>query len=270
MAGIVSIQINSVLKNKTENFNKIEKLLNQNINNKIDLIIFPEFFATNNDYMNNFEPENGGETIKFVCDLAKKYQSNIIAGTVVREKNDGLYNTSFAINRKGEVVQTYDKVHLFNYFGGTEGQRIKSGNKISVVDFDFAKIGVVICFDIRYLSHFKKLMDANVDVIVLPTAWLLPNEICNSSEKLLSEVEMWKAMCKTRAYDNIAYFVVSNQVGNAAKNLSGIGTSMIISPTGEILQNANMQECAIYEDIDINLVRKSREIFPISEVYKEF
>lgn len=266
MAGILSIQINSVLKNKNINFEKIKNFIESNVYKKLDLIVIPEFFATNNAYMDYTEPEDGGESAEFISLLAKKYNTNIIAGSIVRRKNDKLYNSSFAFDRKGSVVQIYDKIHLYNYFGGSEGTRITAGNDISAVDFDFARVGFAICFDVRFPLHFINLIKKQVDIIVLPAAWLIPNSIYNSAGQLKKVQDIWISMCRTRGCDNEVYFVVSNQTGAAANNLSGIGQSMIISPLGEILQNAGDKEGAIYSDIDMNVLKSVREVFPAADL----
>lgn len=262
MNGILCIQINSVTGNKEYNFQKVERFLEENKNKKIDLTVLPEFFATNNDYTKYAEPSDGGAAINFLCKSAKKYNTNIIAGTVVRKKNDGLYNSSFAIDRRGEIIKIYDKIHLYNYFGGTEGERIRAGKETAVAEFDFAKVGMSVCFDIRYPEHFRKLIRQGAEIIVLPTAWLIPDNIYNNPVKLKSQREMWISMCRTRAFDNEVYFIVSNQTKSAAKTLSGLGCSMIIAPDGEILGKAESEECAIYAEADLNLLKKIRQEFP--------
>ena len=94
MAGILNIQINSLMGSVEANLGKIEYYIKKNADKKLDLVVMPEFFATNIDYVNNAETEDGGETIKFIQELAKKYNTNIIAGSVVREFNERIYNTT--------------------------------------------------------------------------------------------------------------------------------------------------------------------------------
>ena len=228
------------------------------------MVVLPEFFATNINYSDQFESEDGGESIRFVKELAKIYNTNIIAGSVVRQKNGKLYNTSFAINRQGEVIGVYDKIHLYNYLGGSEGERITAGQDICTVDFDFAKVGMAICFDIRFPGLFTKLIKENVDIIVLPAAWLVPSEVYNTPEALNVAQDMWLSICRTRAYDNGVYFVVSNQTKASQDNLYGLGHSVIISPTAQVIANAKDKECGIYADIDISLIKYMRQLFPIS------
>lgn len=264
MAGILNIQINSVMGDKEKNLEKIESQLIQNSDKKLDLVIFPEFFSTNIAYDKNPEPENGGHVIEKICNLAKKYNTNIVAGTVVRKVEDKYYNTSFAINREGKILAKYDKIHLFNYMGGNEGDFTTAGNEIVTVDFDFARVGLAICFDVRYPLHFNKLIKQKVDIITLPTAWLVPKEVYK--ENLEYAREMWISLNRTRAYDNMVYFIVSNQTGKVNESLYGIGTSMILSPTAEILNLIENEEGAIYSNIDISNVGFMRKIYPIANI----
>lgn len=266
MAGILNIQINSLMGEKEVNLSKIEYYIKRNSDKNLDLVIMPEFFSTNVEYQKEPEDENGGETIKFIQNLAKQYNTNIIAGTVVRKIEDKMYNTSFAINRKGEIIAKYDKIHLFNYMGGNEGCNITEGNKIVTADFDFAKVGMAICFDIRYPLHFNKLLKENVDIIVLPTCWIVPDEIFKDETSLKYAQDMWVALNRTRAYDNMVYFIVSNQTKECGNKMYAIGTSMIISPTAEILAKAENKECALYADIEIENVKYLKSFYPIAKI----
>lgn len=269
MAGILSIQFSPIIGNKEKNIEKIANLIENNKDKKLDLIVLPEFFSTGvdqNSFINKPEDENGGKTIDAIANLAKEYNVNIITGTVIEKSQDKLYNTSFAINRNGEIVEKYRKIHLFNYMGGTEGQRITPGNEIKTVQFDFAKVGLAICFDIRYPMHFKKLAQDRAQIIVLPTAWIVPNDIFDSPEAFQFAKETWSAINRTRAHDNMVYFVVSNQCKRVNKDLGAIGNSMIIAPTSQVLAKADCEECAIYSDIDIEVVEYYRKIFPIAQI----
>ncbi len=266
MAGILNIQINSLLGEKEVNLSKIEYYIKKNSDKKLDLVIMPEFFSTNIEYQNTPENKNGGDTIKFIQNLAKIYKTNIITGTVVRKINDKMFNTSFAINRNGEIIAEYDKIHLFNYMGGNEGCNITEGNKTVIADFDFAKVGMAVCFDVRYPLHFNKLIKQNIDMIVLPACWIVPSDIYKDEASLKYAQDMWIALNRTRAYDNMVYFVVSNQTKDCGNKLYAIGTSMIISPTAEILAKAENKECALYADIDIENVKYLKSLFPIANI----
>lgn len=269
MTGILNIQIKAVQGKKEINLKKIEHFIKKYSDKKPDLVIMPEFFTTginHEDFLNHPENEFGGETIEFIKTLAKKYNTNIIAGTVIEKENDKLYNTSFAINREGGILAKYRKIHLFNYMGGTEGDRITPGDKEVVVDFDFGKVGMCICFDIRYPLQFKNLAKSGVELIVLPAAWAIPDEIYNDPATLKYAQEMWTAMLRTRAYDNMVYIAASNLTKKSNEQFSSIGTSLVVSPTAQILANAKDSECAIFADIDLSAVKYLKQIFPIAHI----
>ena len=266
MAGVLCIQIKLKLGDKDENLKKIEKYLREYSDKQLDLVLFPEFFATNIDYSDSPEDENGGHTIERVCELARKYNTNIVAGSVVRRVGDRFYNTSFAINRNGEILAKYDKIHLYNYMGGSEGSFISAGSEIVTVDFDFARVGLAICFDIRYPLHFNKLIKKDVDIITLPTAWLLPAQVFDNKAALDNAKEMWRALNRTRAYDNMVYFMICNQTGEVNESLKALGNSMIISPVAEVLSLIDTEEGGVYSNIDVEAVKLMRTIYPIAKI----
>ena len=269
MAGILNIQLKPTLGNKDVNLRKVEHYLNKNSNKNLDLVVLPEFFSTgihHESFLNSPEDEAGGNTINVIKSFAKKYNTNIVAGSVIEKCNDKLYNTTFVINRQGEIVAKYRKIHLYNYMGGTEGDRITAGNEEVVVKLDFATIGLGICYDIRYPLHYKKLAKMGAEIIVLPTAWIIPTEIYRDRESLAFAQDTWLSINKTRAYDNLVYLVSCNQTKEINDNISALGNSVIVAPTSQILANAKYDQDAIYADIDVEVVKYYKSIYPIAQI----
>ena len=263
MANILTIQMQSKLGQIEENLKKVKSFLSSYRNQPLDLVVLPEFFATSIDYLKPEIDENGGYVLDEVRALASEYNTNFIAGSVVRQKTDGrYYNSSFAIDRRGNILKVYDKIHLFNYFGGAEGSSITAGNEICTVDFDFAKTGMGICFDIRYPMLFNEFLKQQVQLIVLPTAWIFPSIMISDPEQRKSLEDIWQSMAKTRAYDNEAFFVVCNQTGDVGHDMEGLGNSMVISPYGKIISLSDTKEQAMLTSIDISEARKCKQEFP--------
>ena len=214
MTGVLSIQFNPKIGGKELNLNKVEEFISQNSDKKLDLVLLPEFFSTgidHNSFLNFPEDEHGGKTLAKVKELAKKFNTNIVAGSVIEKSENKLYNTSFVINRTGETVGKYRKIHLFNYNGGTEGQRITAGNEPLVVALDFGKVGLNICYDFRYPLMQKNLAKMGAEILVCPTAWCIPNFKYENSDILKQEQDIWKSLNKIRAYDNLVYVVACTQ-----------------------------------------------------------
>lgn len=263
MAGILIVQIKS-LQEKNINFRKVEHFIKRNSNKNLDLVVLPEYFATNMDFTKSETTENS-ETLEFLKNLAIKYRTNIIASSIVKE-NEKSYNRLFAINRNGDIVQTYDKIHLNNYFGNVEGESLTAGDKTAIAEFDFARVGLALGFDIRFPNHFTKLIKENVDIIVLPIAWFIPKEVYENREALKTAKDMWISICKTRAYDNGVYFVISNQTKEGLDNNYGLGNSMIIAPTSQILAHIDEKDDAAFVDIDIQYSKYMHQLFPIANL----
>lgn len=266
MTGILAVQIKSVSGDKNVNFRKVEHFIKRNSDKQLDLVVLPELFASGVDYQEHIMPENGGQIVEFIKGLAQKYNTNIVAGSIIRCKNERFYNTAFIINRDGVVVGEYDKIYLNNYMGETEGEKIQSGCQVESVNLDFAKIGLAIGYDIRIPTHFTKLIKENVDIIIVPTAWTICREVYEDEKTLAIAQEMWQAICRTRAYDNGVYFAFANQTKELTSEKYGLGQSMILSPTAQILTNAQDKECGIYADVDINLVKYMRQLVPIAKL----
>ncbi len=267
-AGILSIQFEPVLNEPEANFKKVENLLEGAVKDvlakekPLDLIILPEFFTTgvSHKYVENPNPKNGGRPIEFVANLARKYNANIVAGTVITEEEGKLYNTLFVLNRTGETVAKYRKIHLFKYFGGTENERITPGNSIVVADLDFGKVGLAICFDIKYPLHYKKLTQAGAEIIVNPAAWAYLKSVKNQKTQNATAFE---ALSIARANENLVYFVTSNECGEAGP-LGNTGGSKIISPLADILADAGEKEGGIYAEVDLELVRELIKTTPMA------
>lgn len=267
MIGVLCIQTKPVIGDKKANINIIEQFIKENCRKTIDLVVMPEFFSTGIDhkiFVNEPEDKNGGDTILKMKEIAKKYNTNIIAGSVIEAQNDKLYNTAFIINRQGKIIAKYRKIHLFNYLGGTEGERITPGDEFVTVDFDFGRAGIGICYDIRYPLHYKKLAQMETEIIVLPTAWVISAESYKNSFK--KEQEIWTALNRIRAYDNMVYTVSCNQTGLINDKIGAIGTSIICSPAGEIISKADNEQCVLYAELDLNIVKDLKSVYPIAMI----
>lgn len=266
MVRVLCIQTKPVIGDKGFNINYIEQQLIK-VNEKIDLVVLPEFFSTgisHEVFVNEPEDSNGGETILEISRLALKYDTNIVAGTVIEKDNNKLYNTAFIIDRKGKVLDKYRKIHLFDYMGGSEGTRITPGNRLVIAELDFGKIGLGICYDIRYPLHYKKLAQLEADIIVLPTAWIISGD--KYLNTLEGEQDMWIALNRVRAYDNMVYTVSCNQTGLINENIGAIGNSMIVSPLGEVIVNAGNEEGFIAAELDLSIIKNLRASYPISTI----
>ena len=104
------------------------------------------------------------------------------------------------------------------------------------------------------------------EIIVLPTAWVVPNEVFDDTNSRKFAQDTWEAMNKTRAFDNLVYTVSCNQCGRINDEISAIGHSMIVAPTSQVLANAKDEQGAVYADIDLEVVKYYKAIYPIANI----
>ena len=244
---VTACQLTPIAGDKVANINKIESMLEDV---RSDLIVLPEFFSTGVDHVafaNSPEPPDGGATVRQLSGIAKKLHANIVCGSVIEKDGENFYNTSFLLDRDGKTVAKYRKKHLFNCFGGAEDRAITPGAETVVAELDFGKVGLSICFDIRYPEHFSELKTLGADVFVCPTAW----GNTKSSEKVINWFEVWKSFNIARTNENLIPLVSANQIGTATGEFYSIGHSMITDKTGRILADRGVLEGVISQKIVI-------------------
>lgn len=265
---ILNIQLNAKMGDRLYNCNKVGRFISNNAKNGLDLVIVPEFFSTGIDgtsFVEHPETQENSGVLAYFSELARQFSTNIICGSVIEKTPENkLYNTSYALDRKGKIVGKYRKIHLYNYLGGNEGNTITPGNTPVVADFDFAKVGMSICFDIRYPQLYKSLIKMGAEIIVSPSAWCIPS--ASSADEIADFINCWRAFNVSRAAENLVYFITSNLIGINSRYLYCIGNSMITDPYGKIISNGQNSECAVYEKLDMETVRKLKKQYPIYSI----
>lgn len=260
MNGILNIQINITQDKPEINRKKVEHFIKKYSDKTLDLVVLPENFSLyDTDGLLQ-------ETLEFFVSIAKKFNTNIVAGSIVEKDGEKFYNTSYVFDRTGNLAGKYRKIHLLDFIGEKESENLSSGEDFVVVELDFAKIGLAIGYDLRFPMMYKNLSNSGADIIVHPSMWTVPNEIYEDEESLRYAQGMWVALNRTRAYDNQIYLVTSNQTKQISEISSAIGCSLIVSPTSEVLANAKNDQCAVYAKVDIQAARYYRNLCPIANI----
>ena len=265
MAGILSIQFTPAAGDKERNFQKVCGLIEKFADRKLDLIVIPEFFSTgicDDAFINSPEDSKGGAVVEFFSKIARRYKTNIVCGTASERDGEKLYNTSFVLNRSGVLAGRYRKIHLYNFFGGNEGTYTDAGSETLVVDLDFAKVGVSVCFDIKFPLLYRDLIKQGAEIIVSPSAWSILASAPEKEKEIF--IKTWEAMNICRATESLVYFVTSNLTGRTAPYLESIGHSMITGPYGEVICNAGEEEGGTYADVDLKVVRDLKGRVPVA------
>lgn len=244
---------------KDDNIAKADKFIREAAANGAQVVSIPEMWNCpySNDYFREFAEPADGRCVKFMSDLAKELGIYLIGGTIPELEEDRVYNTSFCFDREGNIIGRHRKVHLFDI--DVEGQvrfmesdTLTAGEELTVIDTEFCKIGIAICYDVRFPEWFRKMALAGAELIVLPAAFTAPTGAVH-----------WDVLMKARAMDNQVYFA-----GNApARVENGIfrayAHSCIVDPWAEFVAQADEKECIIYGDIDTDYVKGIRQQLPL-------
>ena len=160
-------------------------------------------------------------------------------------------------DNKGLSVSSYDKIHLFdvNLLETDEKYResdvFLAGNKITTVDTPFCKIGLAICYDLRFPELFRELSNQNIDLICLPAAFTA-----------VTGKAHWEHLIKARSIENLVYFAASAQGGYHVSGRETYGNSIVVSPWGETLDLIKNKSGVIVSNINLKNLQNLRKSFP--------
>ena len=246
------LQFGSVTGNKAENYKKVEKLLKDNLSSEADFLVLPEVWTSGwscEDFPKCAEYLENSETISFLSGIAKKYNVNIIGGSFIQKRHENKFlNTCPVINRKGELVATYDKNHLFSYYGCREGDFVEPGESPVMIDIEGVKTGLTICYDIRFPEIYRAYRKAGADLFINCAAWGLKKPI------------PWECMTRSRAVENQTFMVALTQSGYIENDEWNIGHSRIIDYKGETISEIKEQkEGAVQAVLDFSPMYDFRE-----------
>ncbi|MBI4319332.1 MAG: carbon-nitrogen family hydrolase [Chloroflexi bacterium] len=217
-----------------------------------DLVLLPEVWNLGwycfDKYRDSAETLEG-ETVSRIARKAREINAYILAGSVVEMSGGDLYNTAVMLDRKGEVIATYRKIHVVHAPGVLEADLLKAGKEPVAIKTDIGVFGFGICYDLRFPELFRKLaVNHGVEVFLVVAAWPLVR------------VENWVEMGHVRAGENQCYLVSCNCAGfNRGKQL--LGHSGIVDPFGTPIASAGLAGCIVKGEIDIAEVYKVREQF---------
>ena len=246
--------------NIQQNLKKVKKLILRAIKQKADLIITPEvssiFSFDKKNLKQRLTSMQKDFFVKEIKTISKKYKKWILIGSITSKEKGRLFNRSVLLDPKGRVNTYYDKIHMFDVKLNkketyAESKTFTAGKKIKVANLPWGKLGLSICYDLRFPNHYRTMAKRGAKFLAVPSNFLL-----NTGKR------HWHSLLRARAIENFCYVFAPAQYGTHDNGIKVFGHSLIISPDGKILKELKKGEGVIVQKIDVKLPQLLRNKIP--------
>lgn len=258
---IAALQMNSSA-DVNSNIGLAECLLAKAAQAKAAVAVLPENWAfmgrSEQDKLAIAEEYQHGPIQQALTTMAKKYGIWLVAGTIpLRSECDTkVHAASLVYDNRGQCVARYDKIHLFDVHVSEketyhESATIQKGSTICVVDSPVGKLGLSVCYDLRFPELYRQLVSQGAEILVVPAAFTY-----------VTGQAHWEVLLRARAIENQTYVVAANQVGYHVNERQTYGHSMVISPWGAVLAKAAGDNQTVLARLDLGSLQNLRDTFP--------
>ena len=204
-------------------------------------------------------------TLKALAALAKAREIHLLIGSLaLKSDGDRFLNRSFLISPTGKIIAHYDKIHMFDVaLGGGESYResaqFQPGNRAVLAETDIGKIGLTICYDLRFPHLHRALAQAGAEILTAPAAFTVPTGKAH-----------WHTLLKARAIETGCFILAPAMVGQHSPKRATYGHSLVVSPWGEVLADGGTAEGVTFATFDLSLVKEARAKIPALNHDREF
>ena len=264
----------NVMDDKEKNIEKAILMIKQSKKQGADLAVLPEMFNCpyeNEKFIEYAEELEESVTLKEIAKVAKEENIHVLAGSIpeleLNEKNNGdkdninekqsIYNTSVFFDNHGKILGKHRKMHLFDidvkgkiYF--KESDTLSAGNEFTVIKTDLAKIGIGICYDIRFVELSRIMALEGAEILIFPGAF-----------NLTTGPAHWQMLFKSRALDNQVYAIGVAPALDKDANYNSYGHSIAVNPWGEVIEELSFDEELKIVEIDLDEISRIREEIPV-------
>ena len=202
-------------------------------------------------------PEDGNPALAQFRTLARELKIWLHIGSMAVAVGEGkLANRAILIGPTGAIAARYDKIHMFdvqlpNGEHYRESRNFRPGTAAVVADLPWGKLGITICYDLRFGALYRTLAQAGAEILAIPSAFTKPTGQAH-----------WHALMRARAIENGCYVIAAAQAGKHENGRETFGHSLVVSPWGEIIAEAGIEPGVIYADIDLSRVAEARAQVP--------
>lgn len=249
--------------NVNANLLETERLVEAAVKNGANLVVLPENFAFMgaqcSELLRVKEPDQDGPLQYFLSQLAKRLGIWLAGGSIPIETVDNtkIRSACLLIDAEGKRVARYDKIHLFDvnliesHERYVESGTIEPGDAPCVVNSPFGKLGLAICYDVRFPELFRAMLDQGAEVFILPAAFTA-----------LTGKAHWESLLRARAIENLSFVLAAAQGGFHINGRETYGHSMIIDPWGNKLAERKRGNGYIIAELDLGFQDSTRRNFP--------
>ena len=256
---IASLQL-KVHEDKYENIEKLAELIASGVADEADIISLPEMW--NCPYQTDLFPEYAepeqGDSWLALSTIARKNKKYIVGGSIPEADDEGrVYNTCYVFDREGRQIGKHRKVHLFDIFAHgeqvfKESDTLTGGSSFDTFDTEWCKMGVNICFDIRFPESSRISALAGARVIFNPASF-----------NMTTGPAHWEIAFRQRAIENQVFMVGTAAARDPGAGYIGYGHSIITDPWGRVIMQMDEKEGAAVTEIDIDYTDEVRERLPL-------
>lgn len=245
------------------NLLEAERLIEEAVSQHARLVVLPENFAlmgrSEHDKVAVREQPGSGAIQTFLSEQSARHGIWLVGGTIPLKADapDKVRAACLVFNDKGEQVARYDKIHLFDVAlvdSGeqyTESDTIEPGDKVVVIDSPFGRMGIAVCYDLRFPELFRQQLDQGLEVLVLPSAFTA-----------ITGRAHWEVLVRARAIENLCYVIAPDQGGYHLNGRETYGHSMIVDPWGTVLNSLSRGPGVVCADVELGRLQSARRNFP--------
>lgn len=255
----------SVSEEKEVNLKNAEIVIEKLSKEGSDIVVLPEMFSCpySTSLFSKYAEEQGGYTYKRMAAAAKKNNIVLFAGSIPEKEEDKIFNTAFVFNKQGENIGFHRKAHLFDinvkngqYF--KESDVLSAGDKATVIDTEFGKIGLAICYDFRFPELSRKMVLEGASMIIIPGAF-----------NMTTGPAHWEILFRQRAVDNQVYCIGVAPARDIDSGYVSYANSIVTSPWGDIVHRLGESEELAVVEIDTDYIAQIREQLPLLKHRRE-
>ena len=256
----------NVVDNKEKNIEKAIQMIKESKKQGADLAVLPEMFNCpyeNEKFIEYAEILEDSQTLMEISNIAKEENIHVLAGSIPELERDdekdteSIYNTAVFFDNDGKQLGKHRKMHLFDidvkgkiYF--KESDTLSAGNDFTVINTDLARIGIGICYDIRFVELSRIMALDGAEILIFPGAF-----------NLTTGPAHWELLFRSRALDNQVYAIGVAPALDKDASYNSYGHSIVVNPWGEVIEELDYSEELKIVEIDLDEIKRVREEIPV-------